>query len=156
MLDSRSGVLGVKGLIFLPQKIATLYDKTKTFWTGPRAHVDVKHTWLWTLTPVCQQLLIHSRLAFKWFLVDPWEAQPVFSQRQETVCVFSLIVAVTGCAITFVFVQLIFGPVTSFEIASSDFPDLFKSIMNSFRSVQSYFAIVVFVVNSNGCIKQVL
>ena len=33
-------------------------------------HVDLKSAWLWTLTPVFQHLLSHSRLVFWWFLVD--------------------------------------------------------------------------------------
>ena len=45
-----------------------------------------------------------------------------------------------------------------FEIAPSDFPDLFKSIMCSFRPMLSFvdFSNPVFLAESNGCIKQVL
>ena len=48
------------------------------------------------------------------------------------------------------------GTCTCFEMAPSDFPDLFQSIISSFRSMLSSldFPTVVFVAESNGCIKQ--
>ena len=48
------------------------------------------------------------------------------------------------------------GTCNCFEMAPRDFPDLFKTIMGSFRSMLSSldFSIVVFVYESNGCIKQ--
>ena len=51
------------------------------------------HTWLWALTPVFQQLLVHCRLPFCFFLFDSRPSWPIFSQQQ--VCVIFLIVAVT-------------------------------------------------------------
>ena len=47
---------------------------------------------------------------------------------------------------------------SSFEMAPSDFPDLFKSIMCFFRSVLSSldFPIVMLVAESHWCIKQAL
>ena len=50
------------------------------------------------------------------------------------------------------------GTCCCFEMAPCDIPDLFKSIMGSFRSMLSSldFPIVVFVAESNGCIKQAL
>ena len=50
------------------------------------------------------------------------------------------------------------GACNYFEMAQSDFPDLFKSVMGSFRSMLSSldFPIVVFVAESDGCFKQAL
>ena len=47
------------------------------------------------------------------------------------------------------------GTWNCFEMAPVDFPDLFKSMMSSFRSMLSAldFHIVVFVAESNGCIQ---
>ena len=49
------------------------------------------------------------------------------------------------------------GTCNCFEMAPSDFPNLFKSIMCYFRSMLNCldFSIVVFVAESNVCFKQV-
>lgn len=57
-------------------------------------HGDVKHTWLWTLTQVFQELWIHYRTAFWRFLANS------VSQKQVIAHVFFLIMAVTWVQIT--------------------------------------------------------
>ena len=96
------------------------------------AHVDVKHPWLLTLTPVFQQLLIYCRIAFQWLLVDSWPSWPVFSQQRVIVCVFLPIVAVKQpCHELYTWKLLLLWN------GSKWLPDLFKSIMCSFRSMLS-------------------
>ena len=83
MLDSRCGVLGMKGLNFSPTntllqsfppesgklqsslRVLCLYQG---LFSGMAAHGDATHTWQWPLTPVFQRLLIHHTWYFLIFL----------------------------------------------------------------------------------------
>ena len=78
---------------------------------------------------------------FWWFLVDSWPSWPVFSQHQHLIFSVVCTVKLETC--------------NCFETAPSDFPDLFKSIMCSFRSMLSSLdsPTVVFVAESNGSIN---
>ena len=46
------------------------------------AHKNAKQAWLWTLTPVFLQILIHRGPAFYWFSVS-WPPCPVFPKQTQ-------------------------------------------------------------------------
>ena len=135
-----------------------IWSKASFLHDSLSAHVDAKHAWLWTLTPVFQQLLIHCRLFFCFLVFFSWlltiltsflwaagDSLSFFPDRGSDTTV--------PCLFTYSVCTVCLGTCNCIETAPSDFPDLL--IMPSFRSILSSFNLTIVVFMAEGCIKQV-